>query len=108
MDLRERILELGGTADFEEIIRAAIQAENRNTYTMLPVTITKDSDGKKAMLQPTVKAQTRDADGNLKHVDLPEVEGIVHFMGGGGMTATFPIKQGGEGMVLFASRAIDA
>jgi len=108
LDLRERILELGGTADFEEIIRAAIHAENRNTYTMLPVTITKDSDGKKAMLQPTVKAQVRDADGNLKHVDLPEVEGIVHFMGGGGMTATFPIKQGGEGMVLFASRAIDA
>lgn len=107
-DLRERLFEYGGTGALEEVIRAAIQAERRSTWTVLPVKVTKDADGKTAMLQPTVKAQVRDTDGKIQNVDLPEIEGIVHFAGGGGLTHTVPIKKDDEGFVVFASRAIDA
>lgn len=108
MDLRERLFELTGGESLEEVLRAAMTSALRDVWTAMPVRITQDSDGKTVMVQPTIKAQVRDEEGNLKHVDLPIAEAIVHHMGGGGVTRTTPIKAENEGIALYASRAADA
>lgn len=92
--------------DPEEELRTAIEAALANMHVAMPVKVMKDSDGKTVSLQPTVKANQRMPDGTVKQVDYPMLDALVHFASGGGATMTHPVKNGDEGMVIFASRSI--
>jgi hypothetical protein len=59
--------------------------------------------------QPSIQAQVRDTEGNFTWVNLPLLLDVpVYFPSGGGYTLTFPVNQGDECLVVFASRCIDS
>lgn len=108
MDLRELVI---GTKDVnrEETLRALTDGIKKHLWTAMPVIVEKDSDGHKATLKVAIKARQIDQYGKLKHVDFPLLDDVpIHFPQGGGVVHTFPIKKGDEGIVVFASRALDA
>ena len=62
-----------------------------------------------AEVQPTIQARVTGANGVPSWVTLPLlVDCPVVFPSGGGFALTFPIKDGDECLVVFASRCIDA
>lgn len=105
MDIRERGLE-----NLEEIIRAAVEARQAETWTSLPG-IVEEVDFKKQTMtvRPAIKSARRKADGTVEHVELPMLKDVpIVFPSGGGMTMTFPIKKGDTVFVSFGSRPIDS
>lgn len=98
----------------EEPIRAAIQGERLDIWTALPgiiqsYDVTEDG-GMTCSVQPAIQAQiTSQVDGSKTWVNLPLlVDCPVYFSSGGGCTLTFPLAEGDECLVIFASRCIDA
>ena len=104
MDQRERI----GAA--EEDQRAALDQLQARMWTSLPAKVVSFDKAKgTAVLQPSVKSMQRMPDGTTKLVSLPQLLDVpVQAPGGGGATLTFPIKEGDEMLVVFASRSADA
>lgn len=104
MDRRERAGDLlAGLLAMQESWRGDI-------WTALPGIIQSFDPAKKTcMVQPAVKAQLMGLDGTTRWVALPLLlDCPVQFPGGGGYTLTFPLAQGDECLVVFASRCIDA
>lgn len=104
MDRRERSGELlAAILAFKEHVAADI-------WTALPAIIQSfDPDKKTCVVQPAIKAQLQDPTGTTAWVSLPLLlDCPVQFPGGGGVTLTFPLKEGDECLVVFASRCIDA
>lgn len=95
----------------EESTRIGHGAQVASLFTATPVQVTEASpDGHSATLQPVTKLKKIDPttgettyEDHTVYVDTP-----VHFAGGGGVTATHPIAQGDEGIVLHAARDFDA
>jgi hypothetical protein len=59
-------------------------------------------------VQPAIQAQQVTPDGERNNVNMPLLVDVpIHFPGGGGYTATFPLKEGDECVVVFSSRCID-
>jgi hypothetical protein len=59
-------------------------------------------------VQPTIQGRFKQPDGSWQYVDMPLLlDCPVVFPGGGGFTLTFPLGQGDECLVVFASRCID-
>jgi protein gp138/GpV-like protein with Apex motif len=59
--------------------------------------------------QPCIQAKVLDSQGNFQALSLPLLVDIpILWQGGGGVSLTFPIKQGDECLVVFSSRCIDA
>lgn len=59
-------------------------------------------------VQPTIRMRARGPDGAVTSIQLPLlVDCPVQFPAGGNCTLTFPVAQGDECLVVFASRCID-
>lgn len=103
IDLRERF------ADETEVLETVIDGVLARLPKAGPVMLSEDSqDGHTAKLQPTTKAVVRKPDGSTEEVPLPVVPDVpVHFMGGGGITTTYGLKQGNEGFSVPAALGID-
>ena len=104
MDRRERIDDLTVTQ------RAAMRGFQATVWTALPGILQAfEADKMTATVQPAIKAQQRDVKGVWSDVTLPLCLDVpVQFPGGGGFALTMPMKKGTEGILIFASRCIDA
>lgn len=103
MDQRERI------DDEAEIYRVAFESGQSGLWTSLPAIVQsfKAAQGT-CTAQPTVKARVRGKAGDYAWVALPLLVDVpIVFPGAGGFLVTFPVKQGDECLIVFASRCID-
>jgi hypothetical protein len=105
MDRRER-LQHGHFAS----LRAQLTGWQAGIWTALPAIVESfDATAVTVVAQPTIQAQVRDQSGSWNNVTLPLCGDCpVVFPGGGGYGLTFPLEQGDEGLLVFASRCIDA
>jgi hypothetical protein len=95
--------------------RAALEGLQSRIYTSLPCKVVApgyDANTQTVTVQSTIKGrlQQRGDNGKItwKDVSMPIMTHVpVEFPTGGGMSLTFPIKLGMEGVVHFQSRAID-
>ena len=117
-DRRERI------ADWNLTFRLALQNAQADLWTALPGIIQSfDPVAMTCEVQPTIRMKItgaafgtyksptiiNDSSGNFAWDKLPVLlDCPVFFPAGGGCTLTFPIKEGDECLVIFASRCIDA
>jgi len=103
MDTRERF------SDQQEVIRQALRSFQAGLWTCLPGYIVDyDSEKNTATVQPGIKVNVLSQDGTTTQVDPALLDSVpIVFPGGGGCLLTFPIKQGDECLVVFASRSID-
>lgn len=97
-----------GSADFEELLRSAIDNALAGRLTHLPVKVVEDSkDGNTAKVKCALKLPKMNGDGSVEWVELPEFDDcIVRFQGAGGFSSTHPIKKDDEGWITFGSRGI--
>ena len=97
---------LGNQQSPEEFVRAVVEAVRAETFTSLPVIVTKKSeDGHSITVKAAVKIPQRQDDGTMTFVELPEFTEIpINFSGGGGHTNTFPTAIGDEGWIDFSTR----
>jgi hypothetical protein len=104
MDKRER------SCTDEEKIRLAFDAMQAGLWTSMPGTIQSfDEVNMTSVVQPTIMGRIRDKVGKIIYVPMPLlVDCPTQFVGGGGFTQTFPVKEGDECLVIFADRCIDA
>lgn len=104
IDIRERMPSLG------ELITAAIDKAKSQIVTSLPAKVVSYDAAKQTIkAQITVKAYQQQEDGSTKAVDYPQLEDVpVQFPGGGDQVMTFPVKEGDEVLISFASRAVDS
>lgn len=103
-DRRERL------DDLEESLRAAMDGRQANIWTALPGIVQSFNAAKQTVVvQPAIKAIQQYPTGPAKSVALPLLlDCPVFFPKGGGVTLTFPVKEGDECLVVFASRCIDS
>src|ERR1019366_388131 len=94
--------------NLEEAIRAALDGYRKSTWHSLPVTVSKDSDGKTTTLQSNIKAQVKQLDGSIQQIVISLFDDVpISFIGGGGVTSTHPVKKGDEGQSLHHSGQLD-
>lgn len=104
------MLQLERVNDNQEALRLALEGHQTQVWTALPGIIESfDAGAVTCVVQPAIKAQVRAPDGSTQWVALPLLlDCPVVFPRGGGCTLTFPIAQGDECLVVFASRCIDS
>jgi hypothetical protein len=104
MDQRERL------NDREEALRVAMDGHQAGIWTALPGILQSfDAAKMTCVVQPSVQGQLRQPEGSWKDASLPLLlDCPVIFPAGGGFALTFPLAEGDEGLVVFASRCIDA
>ncbi len=97
-------------ADQQQAVKMAIGGAVADTWTALPGIILSFSPGAlTAVVRPAIQGVQQASDGSYQYVDLPDLPDVpVVFPRGGGCTLTFPIAEGDECLVVFASRCIDA
>ena len=97
---------LGNQPSMEDMIRAVVEAVRAESFTNLPVIVTKASeDGHSISVKAAVKIPQRQDDNSVTYVELPELTNIpINFPGAGGITNTFPTKVGDEGWIDFSTR----
>jgi hypothetical protein len=92
-----------------DAIIAAIQGAMRGMFTSMPSIVSEDSDGHTATARPVINQLVRQDDGTMQQTPWPALSTMpIHFAGGGKMVSTHPVKAKDEGLLLFASRAIDS
>ena len=94
----------------EETLRGGWDAMRAGLWTALPGIVQSfDAAAMTCIVQPAIQARVRDPQGNVVNLPLPLLlDCPVTFPGGGGCTLTFPVAEGDECLVVFASRCIDA
>lgn len=104
LDRRER------SGELVEAILCAQEGHQATMWTALPAVVQSADLGKQTCVcQPTIKMQAQAPDGSSSWVTMPLLVDVpVQFPRGGGYVLTFPLKAGDEGLVVFASRCIDA
>jgi hypothetical protein len=104
------MLQLERVNDNQEALRQVLDGHQAQVWTALPGIIESfDTDAVTCVVQPAIKAEVRAPDGSTQWVALPLLlDCPVVFPRGGGCTLTFPVAQGDECLVVFASRCIDA
>lgn len=104
MKREERVEDLYAT------IQYALEGLRSEIQTSTPAIIQSfDPNKLTCTAQPTIKMIVTNLDGSKKSIALPIIVDIpVIFPSGGGFTLTFPLKQGDECLLIFASRCIDA
>lgn len=104
MHYRERTIK-----DGEEVERLAREKHQATIWTSLPAIITKYNDEAITVEAiPTVQGTRTTPEGAQQNVTMPTCINVpVCFPRGGGYTLTFPIKEGDECLLIFASRCID-
>lgn len=103
MDRRERV------GDEQATLLAVLDGFQADVWTALPGIIESfDPVKKTCVVQPAIQAQVQAPDNSLKWATMPRcLDVLVQFPSGGGVTLTFPIKEGDECLLIFASRCID-
>lgn len=92
-----------------EGFRSALDAFGNGLWSALPAVIESFNplDGT-CTARPTIKTRWRTHDGVIQWLTLPLLIYVpVFFMGGGGISTTFPVTEGDEALIVFADRAID-
>lgn len=104
------MLQLERANDRQEALRLALDGHQAQVWTAIPGIIESfNPDALTCVIQPAIKAEVRAPDGSTQWVALPLLlDCPVVFPRGGGCTLTFPITQGDECLVVFASRCIDS
>jgi len=104
MDRRERI------GDEEETLRAALDGHQAGLWTAMPAMVTRVNLTTMTIeAQPTIKGTQQRPDGTELPAVMPLcVDVPIVYPSGGGFTLTFPIAEGDECLLVFASRCIDA
>lgn len=104
-DIRERY------SDREEEARIWLDSLQARMWTALPGIIqgvTLDNGAPYASVALAAKGTAVADDGSISSHDLPGLPHCpLYFPRGGGFSLTFPVKQGDECLVIFASRSID-
>lgn len=105
MDPVERI---GRHSDYVAT-RELIRSEQADIFTALPATVVKFTPAEMTVsAQATVQYQQRKPDGTWNYLTLPVcIHCPVLFPRGGPFRITFPLAEGDEGLLIFASRCID-
>ena len=95
--------------DMTEAVDSAISSRLAEVQTALPCTVVSVDFAKQTcVLQPTVKARVRKADGTSEWIRYPQLVDVpLHFPTGGGVTMTFPVKEGDEALAIMSSRTPD-
>lgn len=98
------------TEDPSEALRLALAGWQSEIWTAMPGMLDSiDLVKNTCVVQPTIKGIFRQPDGSEQVVTLPLCLDVpLQFLGGGGFSATFPMKKDDEGLLVFASRCIDA
>ena len=97
--------------DQQEALRAVLRGFQANLQTALPGIVQSYNPLQgTVVIQLAIKANVTNVNtGAVTAVALqPLLDVPVCYIGGGGFVATFPIQQGDEALVIFASRCIDA
>lgn len=97
--------------DPEETLRAAMESTQARMWTALPGIIESfDAEKNTCSIRPAITHRIIQQDGTWMDLEPTYLllDCPVVWQGGGGCTMTFPIKQGDECLVVFASRCIDA
>lgn len=104
MDRKERV------DDELAALRTALRGWQVGMWTALPGVIESfDADAQTCVAQPAIKIPVRASDGTVTTAALPPVVDCpVQFPSGGNCTLTFPVTQGDECLIVFASRSVDA
>lgn len=104
MDIAER------QNPYEAAIKAAIEGNRAALWTAMPGEIVSfDAEAMTCEVQPTIEGVGTLPDGSTKALTMPLcLDCPVVFPSGGGVTLTFPLAEGDECLIVFASRCIDA
>lgn len=105
MDNRQRL------NDLYVAIKTVVDGELSSVWTAVPGILQSfDPVAMTCTVQPSIQGRVKDIrTGAVESVNLPVLVDVpVQLIGGGGFTLTFPMAGGDEGLVVFASRCIDA
>lgn len=97
------------TDDFVASVQTAIEGALSELWVAMPAIIHHfDASSITCTAQPAIKGLVTKSDGTQEWVQMPLLVDVpVTFPSGGGYTLTFPVKQGDECLIVFASRCID-
>ena len=107
MDRRQRL------DDAVEQFRTGFEGMQSQLWTCVPgviqtVNLGTDGQSNTVSVQPALMVRVTGMDGSEQWLELPLLlDCPIVFPGGGGFTLTFPLAQGDECLVVFASRCID-
>lgn len=95
--------------DQNQMLEQFVNGKQAQLWTALPAIVQEfDPETLTCVCQPTIKGRIKKADGAVELVDMPLLlDCPVVFPHAGGCSLTFPVKQGDECLVVFASRGID-
>lgn len=95
--------------DQNQLLEQFFNAKQTGLWTALPAIVQEfDPETLTCVCQPTIKGRIKKPDGSIELVDMPLLlDCPVVFPHAGGCSMTFPVKQGDECLVVFASRGID-
>ncbi len=104
MDRKER------APNLQAAVRVGLDGRQAEIWTALPGIIQSFNPVKRTcVVQPTIMGQFMNPDNSTEWQKMPLLlDCPVHFPAGGGFTLTFPLAEGDECLVVFASRCIDA
>jgi len=103
VDRRERF------NDLNTALLVAFSGFQSGVWTAMPAIIESfDSAKMTVTAYPSIQGKIQQQDGSFVWEDMPLLVDVpVIFPSGGGFTLTFPIAQGDEALIVFASRCID-
>lgn len=96
--------------DSEESMRLVLDGRQSGLWTAMPAIVQSvDFTAMTCEVQPSLKGEIADENGNIQSVNLPLLVDVpIVFPSAGGFTITMPMAAGDEVLVVFASRCIDA
>lgn len=96
--------------DTEESLRLAQENAQAQMWTALPgIVKAVDLAKQTCSVQPAIRGSVTDKEGKTSPCDLPLLVDVpIVFPRAGGFALTFPVQEGDECLVVFASRCIDA
>lgn len=103
MDRRER------WEDLNQALIVAMQGWQSGLWTALPGIVQSfDSVAMTVTVKAAIQIRIRDTEGTYSWETIKPIQDVpVCFPNGGGYTLTFPVKNGDEALLVFASRCID-
>jgi hypothetical protein len=95
--------------DLPDVLRSFREKWASDLHTAIPARVERYDSAKQAVdVQPMIRRQFEDEEGNLMTEVLPVVTGCpVALPGGGGYALTFPISAGDTGLLILAEGSID-
>jgi hypothetical protein len=96
--------------DSEESLRLAMENQQAGMWTALPgIVASVDLEAQTCSVQPAIQGTVRSPQGVTSNVNLPLLVDVpICWPRGGGFALTFPVAEGDEVLVVFASRCIDS